>query len=658
MTASIYHSLDHSTSEIRLLHVFPAPSVKDGLRCGLRIVALDDKPRFEAISYAWGDVNHRQSLVLEGESCSISQNLADALCHFRSGSHPIELWADQLCINQNDADERNQQVRLMARIYRQALRVRIWLGKAGPQNEKLMEILSGRFEITETAMLASTRGRVDAVTFSLLTILLTRPWWTRLWVLQEVVLAREAHLYCGTQYVSLRTLLTTSQKLNTLNTSEAWNSSPQSTLERTQFIRTLQRKLEIFSFLQDLREQTELAEEYRETQATQTQASQFVQATQATQPLLFEGDTLDDQWIYSNFLRIIVRCRGYFASDARDKVYALLGLLPERLVSAINPDYTQSSESVHAHITRLILHHTQSLLILHFANGFAPKAKGPSWAIQLATFRGSTEEAQFRLRMQQLDIFNSSAGIEPFVEVFNDSLLLLRGLHLNTVQFKTEGVPSGRPTSMESLVSTLRLWSAEVRRVLHLSGFLEDDAEWNDIDAGKFFKKAFVCSLVGGTIPADEGNSSVRQLVPSDFDPTYDNVFNKLFDTVQPDILYREYVREDSLSNHLIRNLHGKCVFITAKGLIGVGPAEMSLGDEVFILAGGKKPFVLRPTSNIDNHHVLVGDAYIYGLMHGLSEVNEYLSRLQATITPDTPSHESFATLTEPENWKDVYIGE
>ena len=652
--ASIYHPLDQATNEIRLLTVLPAPSTRDELNCDLRAVALDHRPRFEAISYAWSDISQRQSLVLNGQSCSVSQNLADALCHFRNRETPILLWADQLCINQHDPEERSQQVCLMAQIYRQALRVRIWLGKAGPQNEKLMEILSGKVDITDDAILSSSRGRVDAMSFSLLTILLNRPWWTRLWVLQEVVLAREAHLYCGPQNVNLLDVLLTSQKLDAVNNSVTRTSSPESTLERTQFIRTLHRRMEIFSFLKDLQEEAELAEEHRETQATQ--ASQFAQATQATQPLLFEGEASDDDLTYGYFLRILLRCRSHFASDPRDKVYALLGLLPERIVSEISPNYSQSAESVFAHTTRLILRHTQSIFILHFAVGFASRAGGPSWAATFASFRGSTEEAQFRLRMQVLELFDISIGTEPSLSLLNNDLLLLRGLRLDAVSYKTEGIPFGRPTSVDSLVSTLTEWSAQIRHALSTLGLLADCIEWNETGPARFFKEAFICAVVGGTIPI-EGSSFVRLLESSDFDPSYSQSFNQFFDSALPDLLYQENVREDSLSNHLIKHLHGKCIFITEKGLIGVGPAAVRLGDEIFILAGGKLPFILGPTSFREDHYVLVGDAYVHGLMQGLPELNRFFNELRSAAGQELVPQRNESSSQKVDNWQDVYIG-
>jgi hypothetical protein len=66
------------------------------------------------------------------------------------------------------------------------------------------------------------------------------------------------------------------------------------------------------------------------------------------------------------------------------------------------------------------------------------------------------------------------------------------------------------------------------------------------------------------------------------------------------------------------RTCAGRRFFITKKGYFGMGPAQLAEGDQVYILAGGKVPLVLRPVlESQPNTFELVGDCYVHGVMDG-----------------------------------------
>lgn len=640
MTSALYEPLDRGRLEIRLIHVSPADSLSDDLICELQTVSLYDEPFYEAISYAWGDIQQQQTVVVNSSTHLVSQNLADALVHFRQADRPKILWADQLCINQNDHIERSHQVRLMARIYRQADCVRVWLGRAGPHNDELMRILSGEVEFLRQDSSRSAQTKWSPNYFSLLTILLTRPWWTRLWVLQEVVLAQEAYLQCGFQSVPLRSLVKTSEMLKN---GSHFRDEPRTgqDLDRRRFLTTLARRLEILRILESLKEQSESSDELH-----------------ASQPALFTGDISDDGWFYENFLQILARCRGYFASDPRDKIFALLGLLPERIIAEINPNYADSVERVFGNITMLILKYTKSLTVLSFAAGFEGRGNGPSWAASFGDYKGPTEELQWRMKMQQHELFDVSDGTESEINVLNDNLLGFHGVQTDSVQHVTSAVPRGRPTSMKSLVNTLEQWSADILNALRKLGFADETvlSNWDSSPLSKLYRRVFVTTLVGGTIPL-AGSSSVRLVRPSDFDDNQHPIWSQFFETADPTILHTEAVGEDSLSNHLIKNLHGRSMFVTGNGLLGLGPGEAREGDRIFVLSGGRFPFMLGPTSFRDDHFVLIGEAYVHGLMQGLSR---FLSDLKnGSLVTTFSGHPARLPhyLSQLNHWQEVFIG-
>lgn len=128
-----------SPSHIRILKIEPGDQTTS-LRCSLIQMSLDDGPIFEALSYAWGEANHLYEVGCDGKIIKITQNLHDALESMRLKGIKL-LWADAICINQKDPIERGAQVQLMSRIYSQADRVLLWLGRHQRQVDVAMAYL-------------------------------------------------------------------------------------------------------------------------------------------------------------------------------------------------------------------------------------------------------------------------------------------------------------------------------------------------------------------------------------------------------------------------------------------------------------------------------------------------------------------------------------
>jgi hypothetical protein len=111
----IYTPLNSAGKEIRLLKIASGP--EDGpLHCSLEPVSLNDA-RYTALSYCWGDANDRIAITVNGQTISVTRNLENALRHMRNLDQGMVVWADAICINQQDAAEKNVQVGAMGDIY-------------------------------------------------------------------------------------------------------------------------------------------------------------------------------------------------------------------------------------------------------------------------------------------------------------------------------------------------------------------------------------------------------------------------------------------------------------------------------------------------------------------------------------------------------------
>lgn len=130
--SSIYKQLE--SDHMRIL-ILSAGDGKDELVCrleGVRLPTIEagtpSHVDFEALSYTWGDPEKTHTIICNGKAFGVTTNLFEALSYLRNPSSARTLWVDALCINQDDTDERNEQVRHMLTIYQSAVRVVVWLG--------------------------------------------------------------------------------------------------------------------------------------------------------------------------------------------------------------------------------------------------------------------------------------------------------------------------------------------------------------------------------------------------------------------------------------------------------------------------------------------------------------------------------------------------
>jgi hypothetical protein len=109
------------------------------IRGDLRVVSLDDKPIYDAISYVWGSPFPSYQIVCSGNNLPITKNCYDALRSLIRNSKIRTIWIDAVCINQSDSSEKNHQVPLMPDIYGAAKRVYIWLGNGTEDSDEALE---------------------------------------------------------------------------------------------------------------------------------------------------------------------------------------------------------------------------------------------------------------------------------------------------------------------------------------------------------------------------------------------------------------------------------------------------------------------------------------------------------------------------------------
>lgn len=205
-------------NSIRLIEILPGND-DEPVRCALFNVRLEDstRPEYEALSYYWGDPKSRREIeiyesfeVLDGENTCflVPENCFSALRRLRrrarhgtADDNPI-FWIDSICIDQSCISERNHQLSLMFSIYSNASRVVIDLGPEADESADFMDWIADLHAPSDHAAQAVKPGREIIQKF------FARPWFRRVWVLQEALLAREVAVICGDRQVPWEALRT------------------------------------------------------------------------------------------------------------------------------------------------------------------------------------------------------------------------------------------------------------------------------------------------------------------------------------------------------------------------------------------------------------------------------------------------------------------
>lgn len=157
------------------------------------------KANYEALSYEWGmESKDDPDVIVNGRAVRIRKNLYEALKQIRQTDEERYLWVDALCIDQADLDEKSQQIGLMGDIFGGATCVIAWLGVARDDSDIAMEWMAKTNELEENLR----RSAWDSPERKAIELLCYRSYWRRVWIIQELYLARTHVVRCGTKSIS------------------------------------------------------------------------------------------------------------------------------------------------------------------------------------------------------------------------------------------------------------------------------------------------------------------------------------------------------------------------------------------------------------------------------------------------------------------------
>ncbi|KAI0973321.1 heterokaryon incompatibility protein-domain-containing protein [Xylaria arbuscula] len=213
---------------IRIAELLPGKP-GDPISCLLHDVEWSNLPKYEALSYAWGDHHDSSTIVVDDKNLEVTKSLQVALTHLRLEDRTRFLWADALCINQSDIPERGAQVRQMRRIFESAESIILWLGPdefdraslAASAVRQVADFLCYKLGISLSdiaeepdvyqKIIFQNRDKIPLPhecdfmpdqMWDALRWLYQHALFTRVWIIQEVNASKNRIVYCGHQTFS------------------------------------------------------------------------------------------------------------------------------------------------------------------------------------------------------------------------------------------------------------------------------------------------------------------------------------------------------------------------------------------------------------------------------------------------------------------------
>jgi len=322
---------------IRLLTLYPSSNERSTLKCSLAQHLLSSEPAYEALSYTWGDPADicPAPVDLEGYPTHISTNLDAALRVLRYVEHPRVLWIDALCINQEDVSEKEKQVAMMGTIFEMAQHAVIWLGSESEDSVLAMKTISELNSVEDFEA-------IEESAWTALENLFSRPWFSRIWVLQEFKRGQNLFFQCGYACFNWDKIGEVLQEM----------------FDGAQQLDTRHIKL-----LGDIGKAVSMA------------------STRVHLPLRAE---LLDRMDAARYLATILRTYGIReATEAHDKIYGLLGLSNAFVFADLTPPgihYDQPVEDVYTDWARFLINTGGALDLLYVTQRMEHDPALPSWA--------------------------------------------------------------------------------------------------------------------------------------------------------------------------------------------------------------------------------------------------------------------------------------
>lgn len=651
---SPHKPLDGTTEEIRLLTFDITHNAPPDSNSASPIISLFlshhplsppslsvGPPPFQALSYVWGVPNLDEPLptiLLDYVPVTVTPNLYSALCFLLSQQQQPEdngfktsYWIDALCINQVDNDEKAIQVPLMSKIYTSATRVFVWLGLLprpgeGPHRDcgctlktvawlgsmfrdqvmkkregPLPSALEGLSEEDQRRRVAQgfvwtvlqysiTRdyGQENAKTGGfdferIWQLFCERPYWRRLWIVQEVVLARKAVVACG---------------------------SGEGVVVDWDDVRDALQLFEWMTLYLDI--DPEYRRVYELLGDIIPSVMHLEEATNAHRRSLRQGQDgmrLMEVLLFTDFAD--GEDKAIQATDPRDRIYGLLGLIRESDSKKIPVDYSDKTtvSTVLTHVaTALIQEYGPDVLCYQRETARWVDEGLPSWVPDWTAPRRPTIGSVNLDGAGGVLDFNATKGTQwPLDNMLETAVigesrpaLFLPGAVMSTVIRVGSEFTSFQ--GQENYLAECRAWLEELQQLASESDEVAKDNIWR--------------------VPMADFGLATR--AETETPERYIHGFKVLLGRVAPpaeaqtsEETMRSWMLAESWDYRRAWKIYGRRAFVDASGRPGLAPRQTCPGDTIALFRGGQVPVMLRETNGGVSGYWVLGTCYDHALMDG-----------------------------------------
>jgi hypothetical protein len=521
------------------------------------------------------------------------------------------IWIDAVSINQNDDQEKAHQVRAMDRVYRQAELVLIWLGVEAEDSNMAVRGIStyGKAaldagilsvtkqqnltwsKITEDPALETMRdgllrlmkqacdseGDIDRkeerfprLAFAKLSY---RDYFTRVWVKQEVTLAKKATVLCGDESTELEFFHAAFLFYSILLPWEIleWRAGRATRIPGPFSETELFAADDVWALLQTANTSEATGKSF---------SGRIKYESKGPEPLY---DLLYQSYVRPSFGALC-------CMDPRDKIWGMAGIASDIDKLGLVVTYDKSVEYVYEHTTRALLRQGR-IEILSWCR--SRELQAPTWVPDLALpirppWSNDDGKPLFRTSGNKLQPeVDESAVVVP-------GMVRLHGMLVDMVSelgFTWQGDVDVPFDQHEFLAAAS-----------YISEFLEK-SRYSDEQR----KDALWRIQIGDKELPDSNPYYVRGTELS----------QKQYQSLVSTEMNEEVMASTGSYQNCAKTMHMAKPLLTVDGYVGLGPSEMEDGDVVAILWGGSTPYILRRSTELHYGFIVVGEAYIYGIMDG-----------------------------------------
>lgn len=555
--------------QTRLLHL--SSTREHGITCRLSVISIDEPPPFEALSYVWGSAEDLEVITVDGNAFRVTQNLYAALNSLVPLDDTIRvLWIDAICINQGagqgDLAERGEQVRLMSRIFSGATNVIAYLGEPYPGLSEAMEFFTvacGGQQPQFDQLIQGVGYNVTQVRAAVVSFF-NRPWWNRIWTVQEPMVGRKVYFQFGRLLAD-------------------------SDMVRGAIVNIIDSRIEP-------------PLEFFEIGPTSGECAYMALQKMAILLLYYTGKSL---------LVTLGAFQNRDSGDPRDKIYSLISLFPSS-DHVVELDYTIPPDQLFQNFTLAWIQKHQDLKVLGHLHDPERRVHRnmPSFAVDWG-YRPSIRTISTlhnRILLQNM-MFDACKGTKALWHRDSAGRVRANGFVFDSIE----------AIGGKDILPFGSSWATRFRNLQEIVNMARERA-------GDDRQGTETLTTIRHTLCMDckrEPKAYIK-LRGEDDERVLDAWWNIALNPSAPTLADNFALRDDPIEKTVWSASTERSFIFTRSGSMGLAPNWCKPGDAITIMAGGIVPIVLRPVNQMDSTgedgvpcFEVVGEAYVHGFMDG-----------------------------------------